>query len=87
MSIIIMDNCSVHRIQEIREVVNAAGVLIFYLPPYSPDYNPIELTFSYIKCFLKDHEDIIHTISPHLLHLIASHQNCVIDGFNTVDIK
>ena len=40
MSILIMDNCSIHRIQEIREVVNAAGVLMFYLPLYSPDYNP-----------------------------------------------
>ena len=46
MSIIIMDNCSIHRIQKIREVVNAAGV---YLPPYCPDYNPIELTLSTFK--------------------------------------
>ncbi len=60
MSIIVMDNCSIHRVQEVQELLNSAGVLTFYLPPYSPDF---ELTFSYIKHYLKQHEDIIYTIS------------------------
>ena len=67
MSIIVMDNCSIHRVQEVQELLNSAGVLTFCLPPYSPDLNPIELTFSYIKHYLKQHEDIIYTISPHTL--------------------
>ena len=67
MSIIVLDNCSIHRTQEVRDAVSAAGILLFYLPPYSPDYNPIKLAFSYVKHYLKNHEDIIHTVSPHTL--------------------
>ena len=63
-SIIIMDNCSIHRIQEVTDLLNNAGILTIFLPPYSPDMNPIELTFSYIKAYLKNHEDIIHTVQP-----------------------
>jgi transposase len=61
MSILIMDNCSIHHVEEIRDLLTSVGVLVIYLPPYSPDYNPIELVFSYIKYFLKDHDDIIKT--------------------------
>ena len=61
---IIMNNCSIHRVQEVTDLLNTAGILKIFLPPYSPDYNPIELTFSYIKYYLKQHEDIIHTIPP-----------------------
>lgn len=63
-SAIIMNNCSIHRVQEVTDLLNTAGILKIFLPPYSPDYNPIELTFSYIKYYLKQHEDIIHTIPP-----------------------
>ena len=67
MSITVMDNCSIHCTQKVRDVVSAAGILLFYLPPYSPDYNPIELAFCYVKHYLEDHEDVIHTVSPHTL--------------------
>ena len=43
-SIIIMDNCSIHHIQEVKDLL---GVLLMYLPPYSPDFNPIEELFSF----------------------------------------
>ena len=69
-SIIIMDNCSIHRVQEVTDLLNSVGVLSFFLPPYSPDYNPIELAFSYIKHYLREHEDIIHHVTP--THLIQS---------------
>lgn len=35
---------------------------MLYLPPYSPDLNPIELAFGYVKQYLKQHEDIIHAL-------------------------
>lgn len=69
-SIVIMDNCSIHHIQEVADLFNNTGVLLFFLPPYSPDFNPIELTFSYIKSYLKDHEDIMHSIP--LKHIIKA---------------
>ena len=57
MSILIVDNCSIHHVQEVKDLLEAAGILIF-LPPYSPDYNPAEEMFSYIKYYLKDHDDL-----------------------------
>ena len=61
-SVVIMDNCSVHRVQEVVDLFNNAGVLLLYLPPYSPDFNPIELLFGYVKDYLKDHECIVNAI-------------------------
>ena len=43
-SIIIMDNCLIHRVQEVKDLLDCAGILTFYLPPYSSDFNPIEFT-------------------------------------------
>jgi transposase len=51
--VIILDNIGIHVKNHVAEVVEAAGHLIRYLPPYSPDYNPIELTFSVIKAWMK----------------------------------
>lgn len=58
-SIIIMDNCSVHHVQRIKDLLEAAGILLMYLPPYSPDLNPCEEMFSYIKYYLKNHDELI----------------------------
>jgi transposase len=52
--VIVMDNLSIHAKEEVRRVIEEAGNLIVrYLPPYSPDYNPIELTFSVLKAWMK----------------------------------
>ena len=40
------------------DLFTAAGILVLFLPPYSPDYMPIEETFSYIKYYLKKHVDL-----------------------------
>ena len=50
--VIILDNCSTHIDDEVREIVQTAGHILHYLPPYSPDYNPIELTFSVLKAWI-----------------------------------
>ena len=63
-SIAVMDNCSIHHVREVADLFNSAGILLLYLPPYSPDLNPIELAFSYVKHYLKDHEDIMQIV-PH----------------------
>ena len=47
--VVVLDNCSTHISDRICEAVEAGGHIIHYLPPYSPDFNPIELTFSVIK--------------------------------------
>jgi len=48
-SVLVLDNASIHRGGAIRELVEAAGCSLLYLPPYSPDLNPIELAWSFIK--------------------------------------
>ena len=58
-SILIMDNCSIHHIQEVKDILDLAGILLLYLPPYSPDLNPAEEMFSYVKYYLKDHDEIL----------------------------
>lgn len=57
-SIAVLDNCSIHHIQPVVDLFRNAGILTIYLPPYSPDYMPIEETFSSIKYYLKDHDEI-----------------------------
>ena len=52
-SIVIMDNCSIHHVDEVQELIQQTGALIHYLPPYSPDYNPIEEAFSKAKSMMK----------------------------------
>ena len=52
-SVVILDNCSIHHIQEIVHMIQEVGALVHFLPPYSPDLNPIEETFSKVKETLK----------------------------------
>ena len=51
--VVVMDNLSVHKVQGIRELVEAAGAKLIYLPPYHPDLNPIEKLWSKIKTLLR----------------------------------
>ncbi len=51
--IVVMDNLSSHKSPEIREMIEAAGAELWYLPPYSPDLNPIEKMWSKVKAFLR----------------------------------
>jgi transposase len=51
--IVIMDNLPSHKVSGIREAIEAVGAKLHYLPPYSPDLNPIEQAFSKIKAMLR----------------------------------
>jgi transposase len=51
--IVIMDNVGVHKVVGVREAIEARGANLFYLPPYSPDLNPIEQFFSKLKALLR----------------------------------
>lgn len=47
--LVIMDNLGSHKVQGVREAIEEAGAQVLYLPPYSPDLNPIELAFAKLK--------------------------------------
>jgi len=53
--VVIMDNLATHKVQGVREAIEAVGARLLYLPPYSPDYNPIENMWSKIKQILRSH--------------------------------
>lgn len=51
--IVIADNLSSHKNDVVRSAIEAVGATIRYLPPYSPDFNPIEMVFAKLKALLK----------------------------------
>ena len=55
--IVIMDNLGSHKGQAVRRAIRAAGAKLFFLPPYSPDLNPIEQVFAKLKTLLRKAEE------------------------------
>lgn len=51
--IVIMDNLAAHKVAGVREAIEAAGARLEYLPPYSPDLNPIEQVYAKLKALLR----------------------------------
>jgi transposase len=51
--VVVMDNLSSHKRAEVRALIEGAGCRLLYLPPYSPDFNPIELVFAKLKALLR----------------------------------
>jgi transposase len=51
--IVVMDNLAAHKVEGVREAIEAVGATLRYLPPYSPDLNPIEQLFAKLKALLR----------------------------------
>ena len=51
--VVVLDNLAVHKQPEVRAAIEAAGARLRFLPPYSPDFNPIEQAFAKLKAFLR----------------------------------
>ena len=51
--VVVLDNLAAHKVDGIRQAIAAAGASILYLPPYSPDLNPIEQLFAKLKALLR----------------------------------
>jgi transposase len=54
--VVVMDNLPAHKVKGVREAIENAGCDVWYLPPYSPDYNPIEKLWSKVKAWLRREE-------------------------------
>ena len=75
--IVILDNLASHKGKAVRQAIRTAGARLWFLPPYSPDLNPIEQTFAKIKHWMRDAQkrtvedtwrhlgDLLGTIEPH----------------------
>ena len=78
-SIVVMDNASIHHIEKVTTTILASGAIIRFLPPYSPDYNPLEESFAKVKDFLKaSHIVYDTTLTPQLL---------IAMGFNSISTQ
>ena len=51
--VVIIDNLGSHKSKAVRTAIRSAGAKLFFLPPYSPDFNPIEQVFSKLKALLR----------------------------------
>lgn len=51
--IVVMDNLPAHKAEQARAIIETAGATLLYLPPYSPDLNPIEMVFAKLKALLR----------------------------------
>jgi transposase len=76
--IVICDNLSVHKVAGVREAIEAAGASLRYLPPYSPDLNPIEQAFAKLKSHLRaaaarTYESLVEAASSSLDAFLPSH--------------
>ena len=58
LSVLVMDNAHIHHGDEILELADCFSIRIEYLPPYSPDLNPIEEAFSQVKTYICRNNDI-----------------------------
>lgn len=70
-----MDNCVIHHTPQVVRMIEEVGAIVHFLPPYSPDYNPIEMTFSKVKSTIKELEGsstIHHDIETLMLMAFAS---------------
>lgn len=63
-SVIVLYNASIHVNPRIEEVIKAHGCEVRYLPPYSPDFNPIEVSFSVSKAWVRRHQDTLWPTFP-----------------------
>ena len=83
-SVVIMDNCSIHHVDSITSLFEEAGVLLLFLPPYSPDYMAIEEAFSYIKAYLRLHSDIFQVTRDPIALIRAAFTSITSDQCNAV---
>jgi len=67
--LVIMDNLATHKVVGVREAIESVGARLLYLPPYSPDFNPIENMWSKIKQLLRSLDP---RNSDELLHAAAT---------------
>lgn len=79
-SVVVLDNCSIHHCETVTRMINQVGALVHFLPPYSPDFNPIENLFSKVKFTMKEYENFAqildHETITHLAFASISPGDC-----------
>ena len=60
-SVVIMDNASIHHVHGVVDLIESQGARLIFLPPYSPDLNPLEEVFSKVKSIMKENHSIFQS--------------------------
>jgi transposase len=76
--VVVLDNLPAHKVAGIRQAIAARRAQIFYLPPYSPDMNPIEMAFAKLKALLR--QDPARTVD-----VLVQRIGGVLDGFHPTE--
>jgi transposase len=80
--IVVIDNLPVHKVAGVREAIEAVGAKLPYLPPYSPDLNPIEMAFSKLKALLrKAAERTIPRLVRRIARIVKSFSSIAVSAF------
>ena len=78
--LVVMDNLGSHKVAGIAETIAAVGAQLRYLPPYSPDYNPIEQVFAKFKALLRK-------TATRTMDALWSACGCLLDQFTTAECE
>ena len=81
-SVVIMDNASVHHVDAVQDLIEGIGARLIFLPPYSPDLNPVEGVFSQVKGMMKENYTLFEVSSCtrallSMLFSMVSQQDCI----------
>lgn len=76
-SVIVMDNMRSHHAKDVKKVLDQSGIKYLYLPPYSPDLNPIEKLWSKMKAFLRKEK----------VRVVNEHPAAIQRAFSTISIS
>ena len=68
-----MDNASIHHIAEVADLILHTGALLHFLPPYSPDLNPVEQVFSKVKAIIKENDQLLQVFSQQRVLLTTAY--------------
>src|ERR1700722_17687091 len=71
-SVLIMDNARIHDAPNLISLLEGLGCHVVFLPPYSPDYNPIEIAFSSIKSWIKRNHDFMEFCNDPIYALLVA---------------
>jgi len=78
--IVIADNLPAHKVAGVKEAIEKVGATLLYLPPYSPDFNPIEKLFSKLKALLKK-------AAKRTIHELWNEIGILIDSFSQTECQ
>ena len=71
-SIVILDNAAIHHVAHNVQLIESSGAKVIFLPPYSPDLNPLEIVFSKVKSIMKENDKLFQaTSTPEVLLTMA----------------